>query len=169
MVVLRLSSKGTSLALAACTFVRLAETFGRSSASMAFKLPKLPPIFCAVLVVQKVVDAGYRHLQFREALVQVLHDLIGDQGSGCQSYRRGHQFPMSRPTLVRCQAPRVGRLLFRFQSPDSCRKEPPELEIFAMLSVFTGMSGCTRKSISMRVESLGSTRTASTLPAFMPP
>ena len=47
---------------------------------MAFKLPRLSPIFCAVLVVQKVVDAGNRHLQFREALVQGLQNLIGDRG-----------------------------------------------------------------------------------------
>ena len=41
--------------------------------------------------------------------------------------------------------------------------------ILATLSVFTGISRPTVKSTSMRVESSGSTRTASTLPAFMPP
>ena len=34
----------------------------------------------AVLVVQQIVDAGYGDLQFREALVQVLHNLLGDRG-----------------------------------------------------------------------------------------
>jgi hypothetical protein len=37
-----------------------------------------------------------------------------------------------------------------------------------MLSIFTGISRCTVKSISIRVESPGSMRTVLTLPAFIP-